>query len=178
MLGACALLAPPALAAAPDPRAQTETLLQRIDTPANHDKIAAPLAKAKDAQTRAQSARGAGDLKHAAELDGLALLWAQVAEDLLAAAAAEQKLNDVQKKSAELDRKLLDTQALVEQAIARRGRAQQNLSAAEAKPAAAPPTPAPTTDTAKAGAAKAGASQADAKKPAPKSGAKAKGPRE
>jgi hypothetical protein len=127
-------LAPrPALGAAPDPQAQAEALIRRLDVAETRSRIAEPLTKAKDAQRRAQNARGAGDLKHASELDTLALLWAQVADDLLTTALAEQKLNDVQKKASDLERRALDTQALVEQAIARRGRAQQNLAETESK---------------------------------------------
>jgi hypothetical protein len=152
--GALWLLPELAFAAPPEPRAQADALIQKLDAPATRERVAAPLAKAKEARTRAQSARGSGDLKHAAELEGLALLWAEVADDLLSAADAEQKLSDVQKKAGELERKLLDTQALVEQAIARRGRAQQNLMDAEQKsksqpPAARKPEPAKPSKPAK-----------------------------
>jgi chromosome segregation ATPase len=127
----------PALAAGPDPAAEAQRLVTLLDTPATRTIVADPLAKAKAAQQRAQSARGAGDLHHATELDALALTWAQVADDLLRTASAEKKLSDLQKQVADLEQKAVRTQALIEQTIARRGRAEQNLNNAEvAKPAA------------------------------------------
>jgi uncharacterized protein (DUF2235 family) len=87
------------------------------------------LAKAKAAQKRAQSARGAGDLQHATELDVLALTWAQVAADLLRASASEKRLAELQRAVADLEQRAVRTQALLEQTIARRGRAEQNLKA-------------------------------------------------
>jgi len=140
LLGAALLLAAPAraLAAGPDPAADAQRLIAKLDVPATQKLAADPLVKAKAAQKRAQSARGAGDLTHAAELDTLALLWAQVADDLVRASESEKQLADVQKKALEMEQKALRTQALIEQTIARRGRAEQNLSALEisAPPAA------------------------------------------
>jgi chromosome segregation ATPase len=127
----------PALAAGPDSAAEAQRLVTLLDTPATRTVVADPLAKAKAAQQRAQSARGAGDLHHATELDALALTWAQVADDLVRTASAEKKLSDLQKQVADLEQKAVRTQALIEQTIARRGRAEQNLNSAEtAKPAA------------------------------------------
>jgi hypothetical protein len=148
-------VAPPARAAGPDPAAEAQRLLTSLDTPEARPVVQDPVAKAKAAQQRAQSARGAGDLQHGTELDALALTWAQVADDLRKTAAAEKQLADVQKAVADLEQKAVRTQALIEQTIARRGRAEQNLkslpasanpSAAakpskEAKPAAAPVAP-------------------------------------
>jgi hypothetical protein len=142
----------PALAAGPDPAAEAQRLVTLLDAPATRSVVADPLAKAKAAQQRAQNARGAGDLHHATELDVLALTWAQVADDLVRTATAEQKLSDVQKQVSDLEQKTVRTQALIEETIARRGRAELNLTNAEAaKPA-----------TGKAGASKAGASKAPA----------------
>jgi hypothetical protein len=127
----------PALAAGPDPAAEAQRLVTLLDTPATRTIVADPLAKAKAAQQRALSARGAGDLHHATELDALALTWAQVADDLVRTASAEKKLSDLQKQVTDLEQKAVRTQALIEQTIARRGRAEQNLNDAEAsKPAA------------------------------------------
>ncbi|HYQ41016.1 MAG TPA: hypothetical protein VER11_03590 [Polyangiaceae bacterium] len=123
-----------ALAAGPDPAAETQALLAKLDTADNRSLVQAPVAKAKAAQQRAQSARGAGDLLHATELDALALTWAKVADDLVRTAESEKKLAEVQKAVAELEQKAVRTQALIEQTIARRGRAELNLS--KATPAA------------------------------------------
>ncbi len=134
--------APAARAAGPDPAAETQRLLTQLDTPETRGVVQDPVAKAKVAQQRAQSARGAGDLQHATELDALALTWAQVADDLRKTAAAEKQLADVQKSVADLEQKAVRNQALIEQTIARRGRAEQNLknlpNAPSAAPAAAP----------------------------------------
>ena len=125
-----------ALAAAPDPAAEAQSLLAKLDAPETRALVQAPVAKAKAAQQRAQSARGAGDLQHATELDALALTWAKVADDLVRTAESEKKLADAQKAVADLEQKAVRTQALIEQTIARRGRAEQNLK--NVSPAASP----------------------------------------
>jgi hypothetical protein len=117
-----------ARAAGPDPAAETQRLLTKLDAPDMRSVVQDPVAKAKAAQQRAQNARGAGDLQHATELDTLALTWAQVADDLVRTAAAEKALADLQKTVTDLEQKAVRTQALIEQTIARRGRAEQNLS--------------------------------------------------
>jgi len=136
---ACALViaalfgfAPSALAAGPDPAADTQSLLAKLDAPETRNLVQVPVAKAKAAQQRAASARGAGDLQHATELDALALSWARVAEDLVRTAQSETKLAEVQKAVTDLEQKAVRTQALIEQTIARRGRAEQNLKSAPA----------------------------------------------
>jgi len=116
-----------ARAAGPDPAAETQRLLTKLDAPDTRSVVQDPVAKAKAAQQRAQNARGAGDLQHATELDALALTWAQVADDLVRTAAAEKALADAQKTVTDLEQKAVRTQALIEQTIARRGRAEQNL---------------------------------------------------
>jgi hypothetical protein len=117
-----------ARAAGPDPAAETQRLLTKLDAPDTRSIVQDPVAKAKTAQQRAQNARGAGDLQHATELDTLALTWAQVADDLVRTAAAEKALSDLQKTVTDLEQKAVRTQALIEQTIARRGRAEQNLA--------------------------------------------------
>jgi hypothetical protein len=128
---------PLAHAAGPDPAAEAQSLLNKLDAPETRSLVQAPVDKAKAAQERAKSARGAGDLQHATELDALALTWAKVADDLRRTAESEKKLADVQKAVADLEQKAVRTQALIEQTIARRGRAEQNLK--NAAPTASPP---------------------------------------
>ena len=123
-----------ALAAGPDPAAEAQSLLKKLDAPETRNLVQEPVAKAKAAQQRAQSARGAGDLQHATELDALALTWAKVADDLVRTAESEKKLAETQKAVADLEQKAVRTQALIEQTIARRGRAEMNLN--NASPAA------------------------------------------
>jgi hypothetical protein len=120
---------PLAHAAGPDPAAEAQGLITKLEAPEARLIAQDPLAKAKAAQKRAQSARGAGDLQHATELDVLALTWAQVALDLLRATASEKKLAELQRAVADLEQRAVRTQALLEQTIARRGRAEQNLKA-------------------------------------------------
>jgi len=146
---------PTALAAGPDPATEAQSLLGKLDAPETRTLVQAPVAKAKAAQQRAQSARGAGDLQHATELDSLALTWARVAEDLARTAESEKRLAEVQKAVADLEQKALRTQALIEQTIARRGRAEQNLKSA-------PPTAGPASkgESAKPGKAPAKAAAA------------------
>ena len=125
-------------AAGPDPAAATEGLLAQVDTPPARSVVQDPVAKSKAALQRGRSAHAAGDLQHATELFALALTWAQVAQDLVRAAAAEKQLAEAQKAVADLEQKSVRTQALIEQTIARKGRAEQNL-ASEPKPAVAVP---------------------------------------
>ncbi|MEO6602999.1 MAG: hypothetical protein ABIQ16_24150, partial [Polyangiaceae bacterium] len=134
-----------------------QRLLTSLDTPEARLVVQDPVAKAKAAQQRALSARGAGDLQHGTELDALALSWAQVADDLRKAAAAEKQLADVQKGVSDLELKAVRTQALIEQTIARRGRAEQNLKSLPATPGAKPgkePKPAAAPAAPKSVAAK------------------------
>ncbi len=132
-------------AAGPDPAAETERLLSKLAAPETRSVVRDPVTKANAARQRAQNARGAGDLQHATELYALALTWAQVADDLVRAAAAEKQLTDLQKSVTDLEQKTVRTQALIEQTIARKGRAEQNLANENQldvtkKPAAAKPT--------------------------------------
>jgi hypothetical protein len=145
-----------ALAAGPDPAAEAQTLLKKLDAPETRNLVQDPVAKAKAAQQRAQSARGAGDLQHATELDALALTWAKVADDLVRTAESEKKLAATQKAVADLEQKAVRTQALIEQTIARRGRAEMNLNnaspaagAAAGKPTKEPSRPPPSAVKAK-----------------------------
>jgi hypothetical protein len=142
-------------AAGPDPAAEAQSLLAKLDAPETRSLVQAPVERAKAAQKRAQSARDAGDLQHATELDALALTWARVADDLVRTADSEKKLADVQKAVADLEQKAVRTQALIEQTIARRGRAEQNL-----KNAAPTSSPASKSEPAKP-------SKALTKEPAP-----------
>jgi hypothetical protein len=143
ILGSSLTTSRSAHAASPDPAAQTQLLLTKLDAPETRSVVQDPVAKAKAAQQRARNARGAGDLQHATELDELALTWAQVADDLVRAAAAEKQLADLQKTVTDLEQKAVRTQALIEQTIARKGRAEQNLNN-EAEPGAAKKAASPT----------------------------------
>ncbi|MEO7038162.1 MAG: hypothetical protein ABI548_29610 [Polyangiaceae bacterium] len=163
--------AEPARAAGPDPAAETQRLLTKLDVPATRAVVQEPVAKAKAAQQRAQNARGSGDLQHATELDALALTWAQVADDLVRTADAEKKLSDLQKAVLELEQKAVRTQALIEQTIARKGRAEQNLAhepaLGSAEGAKKTPAPSPSRHEVKAAGAKPGGAKLITATPAP-----------
>ena len=128
-----------ALAAGPDPAAEAARLVTQLDAPETRSIVQGPLNQSKAAQARARSARAAGDLQHATELDALALTWAQVADDLRRTAASEQQLAELQKSVVAIEQKALRTQALIEQTIARRARAEQNLKTLPTAPAHASP---------------------------------------
>ena len=161
----------PARAAGPDPAAETQRLLTKLDVPATRAVVQDPVAKTKAAQQRAQNARGSGDLQHATELDALALTWAQVADDLVRTAEAEKKLADLQKTVTDLEQKAVRTQALIEQTIARKGRAEQNL-AHEPELGGTKKAPAPSKPEAKPAAAKPAGAKPAAAKPAAAPGSK------
>jgi hypothetical protein len=171
-------------AGGPDPAAEAQSLLAKLDAAETRSLVQAPVAKAKAAQQRAQSARGAGDLQHATELDALALTWAQVATDLVRTAESEKKLADVQKAVADLEQRAVRTQALIEQTIARRGRAELNLknAAPMAPPASKGEAAKPSTDAnkapvpAKADPAKADPPKADPPKADPPKASPSKAP--
>jgi len=166
-IGAVLGIAAPAHAGGPDPAAEAQSLLSKLDVAETRSLVQAPVEKAKAAQQRAQNARGAGDLQHATELDALALSWAQVASDLVRTAESEKKLAEVQKAVADLEQKAIRTQALIEQTIARRGRAEQNLKSAGAttNSTSKPEGAKPNTDASKAPApSKAKPSKAPVKK--------------
>ena len=126
-------------------------MLAKLDAPETRAIVEQPVTKSKAAQARANSARAAGDLRHATELDALALTWAQVADDLVRTAAAEKQLAELQKSVADLEQKAVRTQALIEQTIARRARAEQNLKSLP-KPSAPTPNALTTAPKAAAGA--------------------------
>jgi hypothetical protein len=129
-----------ASAEGPDPRTRTEKILSTLEASSDAKRLAKdPIDKAKDALVRARSARVGKDQVHGAELEVLASIWAELAQDLVRAAEVEQKLIDVQKQSAELDMKALRARALTEQTVARRGRAEQKLAAIDENGALAAP---------------------------------------
>lgn len=88
--------------------------------------IAEPANSARRALQRARGARAAGDTKHAQELDGLALEWAQTAEALLRAANAEDARYRAEDEAKEVATQLERARALLSETQARRG-----LTAAE-----------------------------------------------
>lgn len=109
------------------------------------------LNRARHALERARSARGAGDFRHAAELEALALELAETARDWVRARDAERELAELSRRALAAETRAVRAQALVEQTAARRGRAAAQLAALEAERAArassAPAKPAPAPKT-------------------------------
>jgi hypothetical protein len=143
---AAALAASQALAAEPPPRDRATALLAELDKSGSAKSSARDaVAEARRALTRADRARLSGDQKHGAELEELALEWAEAGRDLERTAAAEGLASELEKKLTEAEAKLRTTRTLIEQAAARRARADAEL--AELKrgpepttlPSAAPP---------------------------------------
>lgn len=114
--------------------ATAHDLLKAIDAKATDPKakklIASSVEHAKEALERAHGARAAGDISHAAMLEGLALEWAQNAQDLVKAATAEQVAEASADKAREAAVRAERARALLEETQARRGRAEAELEKA------------------------------------------------
>lgn len=144
-----------AFAGEPPARDRAKALLAELDKQGAASGAARDaVAESRRALSRADKARLAGDQKHGAELETLALEWAEAGRDLTRAAAAERRAAELEKKLADAEVKLRTTRTLIEQAAARRARADAELAelkkapetATSAKPEKAPPTtPAPKT---------------------------------
>jgi hypothetical protein len=138
-----------AFAARGDDRARAEGAISRLKLDPAHARLAhEPMTQAERALRRADEARAASDTKHPPQLESLAREWAEAGVDLVRAAEAEKKLNDVQKQIADVETKTTRARALLEESIARRGRAQAKLDELEPKkpsPAPEPTKPAPAT---------------------------------
>ena len=143
-----------ALAGEPLPRDRVKTLLAELDQRgASRGAARDAVAEARRALERADKARLAGDQKHGAELEVLALEWAEAGRDLARTAEAEERAAELEKKLTEAEIKLRTTRTLIEQAAARRARADAELAELKrgtespspaAAPSAAPPKSAPT----------------------------------
>lgn len=140
-----------AFAARGDDRARAEGAISRLKLDPAHARLAhEPLTQAERALRRADEARAASDPTHPPQLETLAREWAEAGVDLVRAAEAEKKLNDVQKQIADVETKTTRARALLEESIARRGRAQAKLDELEPKKAATPEPPKPPTPPAPA----------------------------
>jgi hypothetical protein len=144
-------------------------LLKDIDAKTTDAKakkvVGSSVERAKEALERAHGARASGDISHAHMLEGLALEWAQNAQDLLRAAAAEQVAESAADKAREAAVRAERARALLEETQARRGRAEAELEKAltverEARAQAA------QAEEARLAAGKAGPTKAGKDKPA------------
>ncbi len=123
-----------AAATPPIQRADVTALVQRVEAePASARVASALLRNARRSLDRARDARGAGDQEHGAMLEALAGEWAQAAADLARAAAAENKVAEVQRRASETETKVIRARALLEETVARIGRAREKLEAVEGR---------------------------------------------
>ena len=145
LLAVSALLASAhALAAEPPALDRAKALLAELDKSGAASGAAKDaVAEARRALTRAERARLSGDQKHGAELEVLALEWAEAGRDLERTAAAERRASELEKKLTLAEAKLRTTRTLIEQAAARRARADAELAELERNAQ----TPAPTGTT-------------------------------
>ena len=118
--------------------------------PAAKDAARDALAEAQRALTRADRARLAGDQRHGAALETLALEWAEAARDLARRAAAEARAFALEKDEGEASASLEKARTLIEQTNARRNRAEVQLRELDTARAAAP-KPAPESPPPKPG---------------------------
>jgi hypothetical protein len=133
-----------ALASEPPPRERTKALLAELDQKgASRGAARDAVAEARRALGRADKARLAGDQKHGAELEALALEWAEAGRDLARTQAAEERATELEKKLTDAEVKLRTTRTLIEQAAARRARADAEL--AELRRNADAPAPSATS---------------------------------
>jgi len=94
--------------------------------------------RGRNALTRAERARAAGQHARAQLLEALALQLAQAGTDLVRAVTAERSLRKVERRTSDVERRAMRAQALLEQTVARRGRAAEQLQAVEKERGSAP----------------------------------------
>jgi hypothetical protein len=167
------LVASHAASAEPPARDRAKALLAELDkTGASRSAARDAVTEANRALGRADKARLAGDQKHGAELEALALEWAEAGRDIERAAAAEARAAELEKKLTEAEAKLRTTRTLIEQAAARRARADAELAELEQSKAG---SPAASSSSAPPGKApKPAPSAAPPQKPAPSAAPPAK----
>jgi hypothetical protein len=117
--------------AAPGDRTAAQAVLDEISRePEYHGVVADFLERAQDALERGARMRAAGDEAHALEADALARQWAETGRELLRAAKAEARANDLRKKALETQAQVAKTREIVEDVIARTGRLRAQVEAA------------------------------------------------
>jgi hypothetical protein len=122
--------------APPGDGAKAQAVLKSIEARAAHDKLtkkvtAEAVEKARMALQRAYGLRVAGDHAHARMLEGLALEWADAAQALDRASAAEQLARESARRADETAAKVERARALLAETQTRKARAQAELSRAE-----------------------------------------------
>jgi hypothetical protein len=130
------------LAEQPADRNQAEAKIEAIAKDQTLRKLAAePLKRARAALQRSEAARAAGDHFHGSMLDSLALEWASAADAVARSAGIEREADELQRKVAEAETKVIRARALLEETIARRGRARERLEALQSPSDSSPDGP-------------------------------------
>lgn len=130
-LAAGCLLAAAAVASGDD-RSNAETILGVLEHDSAHKALTADLVRrSRAALERATRMQSAGDGAHARIAEGLALAWAQTAQDLVRAADAEQRAASTRLDANDAGAHAERERALVEEGIARTGRLRAELESVE-----------------------------------------------
>ncbi len=156
---ACAVPVAWTVSAAPgqSDRALTTSILHQVASAPSASPVARPIAQARKALDRAQDARASGDEVHAVMLEGLALEWAELAQDILRASDAERAVDTSQAAAASASIRVQRSRAMLEELAARKARASaqmQELASKTgvptdaAKPASKPKSAAPRPNVA------------------------------
>ena len=117
-----------------DDRSMTEQGIAEIEKDPHQKELCAdPLAKAKSAQERAKRMRAAGDEPHAKLVDGLALEWTRVAQELARADALETRAQNARTLASDAGAHVERERATLEQQLAENGRLQAELAKVESK---------------------------------------------
>ncbi len=128
-----------AAAASGDDRANAESILGVLEHDPAHKALTADLVRrSRAALERAARMQSVGDGAHARIAEGLALAWAQAAQDLVRAADAEQRAATARLGANDAGAHAERERALVEEGIARTGRLRAELEAVEKQTKEAP----------------------------------------
>jgi hypothetical protein len=115
-----------------DEGAESQAIVDVVSGDQAHKAVTAEtLQRARDALERGKRMRAAGDEAHARLAEGLALEWAVMAKDLVAAADAEKKAGDARRDALDAGAALERERAMLEESITRAGRLRAELEAAE-----------------------------------------------
>ncbi len=118
--------------ATPGDRAAAQAVLVELSRDVDHRAVvAASIERVQDALERGVRMRAAGDEAHASEADALARQWAETGRELLRAATAEARANELRKRALDTQTQVAKTREIVEEIIARTGRLRAQIEAAQ-----------------------------------------------
>ena len=148
VVGASLLCGVTAASAASSDKAAAEAALEDVEKAGLEGKAGVgAAAAAKQALTRATSARSGGDVLMGELLEGLARTHAEMARDAVRASKIEAERTAAELRTTELTTDTERKKALLEEIAARKQRAEADFVEATAAAAARPPKPEGKTDT-------------------------------